>query len=214
MKMLCCACLPILGKCQCETETATRRVNETERLLYVSHTKVTYGRRNAISACVNVPLNVACSHASRLHDMVAHKSDSIDGINSSLYIKPGAQKKKVTQKKTVRLLYSNGRVEKRDGRTWNRCTVHGGGWEGNSAFGKYVLKKKCSVVSGGRETESNKKKVLFPLAKTRNYVYYTIGRAHFTFYGRKMTRYKENQTHTHTHTAHETKALGGIVLAL
>lgn len=40
---------------------------EQEReILYVSHTKVTYGtERNAISACANVPLNVACSHVFR-----------------------------------------------------------------------------------------------------------------------------------------------------
>lgn len=61
-----------------------------------------------------------------------------------------------------------------------------------------VEKKNVPLWVEGERPRVTKKKVLFPLAKTRNYVYYTIGRAHFTFYGRKMTRYKENQTHTHT----------------
>lgn len=155
---------------------------EQEReILYVSHTKVTYGtERNGTKCNISVcQCTVKRSMLSCFPFMIwTNNSDSINcrssnSSSSSLYIKFNAQKTS-KRKKNVGFYFER-RVEKRDIQKSNQFVWRCVGRDAECV--RWHWRKKPAT--------EKREKVFFPMAKTRNYVYYTIGKAHFVFDGTK-----------------------------
>lgn len=160
-------------------EKWARRQERKGEEIYTCHTQKSHMERNAISACVDVPLNVACSHAFR--SWYANKRRQHQ--QQKFIYQDRCTQKKARQKTSVFIYYffPNRRVKKRDARTSNQFRWH---WV-------WVRCKEC-IRKNKRwkkklcpESERKREKVPFPMAKTRNYVYYAIRRAHFAFLQRK-----------------------------
>lgn len=154
-------------------------------ILYVSHTKVTYeteqnGTKRNISVC---RCTVKRSMLSCFPFMICtNKSDSINSRSSnssrssSLYIKLDEQKKASNEK--------------------NAEFYFHGGWKNGThelQINSFDVESN-EMQSDGKKiaTEEREKKSYFPMAKTQNYVYYSIGRAHFAIHGRKTTTVPKN----------------------